>query len=106
MSLRTSLGDAHRAFLRGVARREARIENDRPYVSFTFDDFPKTALTVGGKILEDSGARGTYYAAPGLMGTISEVGLNFDKEDLQQLIASGHELGNHTYSHVHARRTP
>lgn len=38
-----------------------------PTVSFTFDDFPKSALSAGGAILKQHGPRGTYYAVMGLM---------------------------------------
>ena len=37
-----------------------KCEFQRSVVSFTFDDFPRTALEIGGRILEDAGVRGTY----------------------------------------------
>jgi peptidoglycan/xylan/chitin deacetylase (PgdA/CDA1 family) len=74
-------------------------------ISFSFDDFPRTALTVGGSILQDAGVRGTYYAAPGLMNTSNDLGAQFRREDLLDLLAAGHELGSHTYSHASARTT-
>src|ERR1700744_6490478 len=75
-----------------------------PLVSFTFDDFPRNALTVGGKILKASGARGTYYTALGLMGATTELGEQFRRSDLDALLADGHELGSHTFSHVSCRK--
>ena len=36
-------------------------------VSFTFDDVPKSAATVGAPMLEEYGARGTFYVAGGLV---------------------------------------
>ena len=104
--LRTILGNARRAVLSRIARREAMLQTDLPLITFSFDDFPRTALETGGAILEGMGLRGTYYAAAGLIGSTSEVGPIFVEEDLRVLIEKGHELASHTYSHVPARTTP
>ena len=53
------------------------MRNAQPLISFTFDDFPRSALTVGGEILERHGARGTYYASLGVMGKYEAAGLMF-----------------------------
>ena len=74
-------------------------QSTRPVVSFTFDDFPRSAFTNGGSILRGFGAHGTYYACMGWMGRPGF----FGKQDLMELIAQGHELGCHTYSHSRAR---
>jgi peptidoglycan/xylan/chitin deacetylase (PgdA/CDA1 family) len=34
-----------------------------PIATITFDDFPKSAWTTGGRILEEAGVRGTYFVA-------------------------------------------
>src|SRR5215469_15892880 len=47
-------------------------------VSFTFDDFPKSALATGGAILERYRARGTYYASLKLAGAETVLGPMFD----------------------------
>jgi peptidoglycan/xylan/chitin deacetylase (PgdA/CDA1 family) len=72
----------------------------RGVVSFTFDDFPKTALQAGGLVLERHGLRGTYYVSAGLAGTEGEVGRFFDPEDLAECHGRGHEIACHTYSHL------
>jgi peptidoglycan/xylan/chitin deacetylase (PgdA/CDA1 family) len=36
-------------------------------VSFTFDDVPKSAATVGATILEEYGGRATFYVAGSLV---------------------------------------
>ncbi len=69
-------------------------------VSFTFDDFPKSALTAGGSILERHGARGTYYVASKLAKTDGAVGRLFDVEDISAAHLNGHEIGCHTYTHL------
>lgn len=96
------LKEAYWKILSRVNRRNLRITG-LPTVSFTFDDFPKSALAAGGAILKQHGLRGTYYAAMGLMNCINQFGEHFDAQDLEQLLRDGHELGGHTYSHVSCR---
>ena len=74
----------------------------KPIISFTFDDFPRSALLTGGAILEQFGLRGTYYASFGLMGRTAPTGEIFVPEDLSALVARGHELGCHTFAHCHS----
>ena len=74
-----------------------------PIVSFTFDDFPRTACSVGGAILQAFGALGTYYVAPSLMDQSNELGELFHSEDIPALQSSGHELGSQTMNHVSGR---
>jgi peptidoglycan/xylan/chitin deacetylase (PgdA/CDA1 family) len=90
---------------RWFGRHPVSIACPTPTISFTFDDFPRSALTVGGAILRESGLIGTYYASLGLMGTMTPTGQIFEIQDLEQLIAEGHELGCHTYSHADAWET-
>lgn len=104
MFLRSQIAHARRKALATLARRDVLLPCDRPLITFTFDDFPRTALTAGGAILQDSGVRGTYYAAPGLIDTQNHLGEHFRQDDLRNLLAAGHELATHTYSHVSARK--
>jgi peptidoglycan/xylan/chitin deacetylase (PgdA/CDA1 family) len=71
-----------------------------PYISFTFDDFPRSALLVGGRILADHGVRGTYFVSLGLLGTPSQSGPIASRDDLQLLTRLGHEVGCHTFDHL------
>ena len=52
-------------FRREVSKRSARrcvpMRNETPLVSFTFDDFPRSALLQGGEILSDHGLKGTFF---------------------------------------------
>lgn len=75
----------------------------RPIVSFTFDDFPRSALWCGGEILAEHGFRGTYYASLGFMGKTTEGGRMFSADDLPKVVDSGHELGCHSYDHLPCR---
>lgn len=79
---------------------------DQGVLSITFDDFPKTAWTEGGRVMADHGARGTYYVAGGLRGQVLEGRLQFGDEDIEALVAAGHELGCHTFDHISALKTP
>jgi Polysaccharide deacetylase len=86
-------------------RRIFPIRAERPIISFTFDDFPISALTIGGSILRRFNSAGTYYASFGLCGKTEPSGRIFVPRDLDRLFADGHELGCHTYSHCHSWNT-
>jgi hypothetical protein len=88
-----------------LGRRMVRLRFRFPIISFTFDDFPQSALHQGGAILSRYGVRGTYYTSLGLMGQEIPAGLGFSVEDLRQVVAEGHELGCHTFDHCHAWKT-
>jgi len=81
------------------------INTNRAIISFTFDDFPRSALIVGGAILSRYGLAGTYYASLGLMDQDAPTGRIFCPEDLTALVEHGHELGCHTFSHCHSWTT-
>lgn len=87
------------------AKREFSLRNTQPIISFTFDDFPRSALHIAGDILTEHGTVGTYYTSLGLMGTTAPTGRIFDREDLPLLLARRHELGCHTFHHHHAYDT-
>lgn len=91
---------------RYTIRRSVPWRVDHPVVSFTFDDFPRSALTVGGRVLGRYGVSGTYYASCGLIGITTAAGEMFVKDDLVRLIHDGHEIGCHTYDHLDAWETP
>jgi peptidoglycan/xylan/chitin deacetylase (PgdA/CDA1 family) len=87
---------------RAVFQQTMDVRPEVPLISFTFDDFPRTALSAGGAILERYGAGGTYYTCMGLLGKDSPSGTLCVAEDLTALLEQGHELGCHTYSHCHS----
>ncbi|MAK63521.1 MAG: polysaccharide deacetylase [Maricaulis sp.] len=96
----------NRRWARYASRTPMRICPDHAIVSFSFDDFPKSAATTGAELLEKRGWRGTYYASAGYAGGVTHHGPMFDAGDLQRLSSNGHEIGCHTYSHIDAAAVP
>ena len=70
-----------------------------PVASITFDDFPRTAWTRGGPILEQRNVKATYYVTGGFSGRINEGLDHYVDSDLPEIVAAGHEIGCHTFSH-------
>lgn len=102
--LRARLGDVYRQLLCTIHSRPASLRTHGPLVSFCFDDFPRSAYLIGGTILRSCGARGTYYAAAGLINSRNELGEQMTRDDIFSLLEDGHELGTHTFSHISGRR--
>lgn len=90
---------------RALFKRLLVIRPQRPLISFTFDDFPRSALLAGGAILNRFGLAGTYYAALSLMGQDMPTGQMFFSDDLRALVEEGHELGCHTFAHCDSWET-
>lgn len=68
--------------------------------SFTFDDFPVSAVDTGAKILEDNGLHGTFFACAEFFGKHVD-GLDYyDAEHLRRLRDGGHEIGCHSFRHI------
>src|SRR5262245_11070502 len=87
---------------RSIRTRAVAMQNEKPLVSFTFDDVPTSAYLNGAHILEDLGVRGTFYIAAGRCGQKDQVE-DWEvilPEQVAQLSANGHEIGSHTFSHV------
>lgn len=100
--MRRAQGKYQRLTARYFCQRLFAVNPRLPIISFTFDDFPRSALLTGGAILQSFGLLGTYYASLGLIGKQTETGTMFLAEDLKALAAQGHELGCHTFNHCHA----
>ncbi len=79
-----------------------RMKNSAPLVSFTFDDAPDSAYFNGASILEEHGARGTFYIASGLCGTVEpkHYWKHMTLGQVRGLRERGHEIGCHTFSHI------
>jgi peptidoglycan/xylan/chitin deacetylase (PgdA/CDA1 family) len=83
-----------------IAQNVVNFRRDNPVVSITFDDFPRTALDIGGDILNREGIVGTYYTAFGLADSDSAAGRIGGLNDLAACAERGHELACHTYDHL------
>ena len=89
-----------------LCQRPVAVRTEFPLISFTFDDFPRTAFFEAGSILRRHGALGTYYVSLGLIGKPSPVGPICQAEDLKEVVDQGHEVGCHTFGHCHSWNTP
>ncbi len=78
--------------LRGVDATVTRIAMAQPHVAMTFDDGPHPNLTP--QLLD-------MLAARGIRATFYVIGRNAARypQILQRMVAEGHEIGNHTWSH-------
>ena len=106
MTPRSILSVVRRKTLCSLYSRHVPWGTRGPVVSFSFDDFPRTAYTVGGAILKSLGATGTYYVAKALMNTENKLGEQFCPEDIHSLLGDGHELASHTFSHISCKSVP
>ena len=88
-----------------VFRRSISVRLSAPLISFTFDDFPQSALRIGGAILNNYDVCGTFYVSLGLLDTDAPAGRLCTLEDVTATVRAGHELGCHTYSHCHSWNT-
>ncbi len=84
------------------ARRLTNVKLERPIVSFSFDDCPKSAIDNALPALEAQTWRGTVYLACGLFNITNHLGLHMSAQDAQAIARNGHEIGDHTFSHFDA----
>ena len=84
---------------RHIRVRPARLAGRRPVASISFDDFPKSAWSLGGQVLARHGVRGTYYTGGSFCGQSVEGTPFYDAQDLTELAAAGHEIGCHGFAH-------
>lgn len=94
------LRSADRGAARYIPSRPFRLRNNRPIVSFTFDDVPESAHLEGARCLDRHGVRGTFYVAPGTFGERRPHWRVITREGVRALAGSGHEIGAHTHRHV------
>lgn len=104
MNLRSSLRYIRQGVLSAFCRRNVTLGDLGPMITFTFDDFPRSAFTCGANIVESAGARATYYVAMEMMNTVNRLGPQFHIGDLHALAGRGHEIAIHGYRHLSARK--
>lgn len=98
-------GAYRRRMARWFGRRPFELNLQTAVISFTFDDFPESALAIAGRALEAEGVAGTYYVAHGLAGQNTPTGKMFAESDLPELLQRGHEISCHTFHHHPAWET-
>ena len=84
------------------ARRNIPVKLDKPIVSFTFDDCPKSVVDNALPALERENWQASLYISMGLCGTTNHLGLHMSESDVKAVYKSGYEIGDHTYSHIDA----
>jgi peptidoglycan/xylan/chitin deacetylase (PgdA/CDA1 family) len=97
---RSVSGKIRRELSRFQHRRPAPAAPARPMLSFSFDDVPLSAVDRAAGVLEDVGARGTFYVCGRYAGgDDDELAPYADWTSLQKLVSHGHEIGCHTFGH-------
>ncbi len=95
---------ASRILARWSRSKVLAMHSGQPMVTFTFDDVPASACERGARILEQHGARGTFYVAGSGCGSANPGGpLRASIDQLRTIWANGHESRCHTYSHPAVR---
>ncbi len=82
-----------------LALRRLPSAPDRGYLSFSFDDIPRSAWTEGGRVLGRHGVRGTFYLSGELCGKTFEDREQYHRSDVGEILAAGHEVGSHLFHH-------
>lgn len=85
-----------------MARRVLKPRLERPIVSFSFDDCPKSVIENAIIPFEQEKWRATIYIAMGLCETENHLGLHMNQGDVKALHEGGHEIGDHTFDHIDA----
>lgn len=76
------------------------LRNAGALVTFTFDDVPDSAVADGAGLLEDAGARGTFFVATALFGALTPDWRVAGEGDVARLAERGHEIGLHSHRHL------
>ncbi|MET3116815.1 peptidoglycan/xylan/chitin deacetylase (PgdA/CDA1 family) [Undibacterium sp. GrIS 1.8] len=76
------------------------LKQGQGIVSFSFDDVPASACTIGKALLEEFDARGSFYVCGGLTDGQEQGRTCHSVAELQALDADGHEIACHTFSHT------
>ena len=82
------------------AKRNLSLKLDNPLISLTFDDCPKSVVDNALPLIEQEGWQATLYMSMGLCGTTNHLGLHMSESDVTAAHASGHEIADHTFSHI------
>ena len=94
------LSKLRRRSARIMARDIIRPKLDRGIVSLSFDDCPVSVRDTALPMIEAQGWRATIYASFGLSDTVNHLGAHMQPEDYVAAHTRGHEIGDHTFSHM------
>lgn len=94
---------AKMAALNFFTQKPAHSRLDAPIVSFSFDDFPKSAASLGAQIMEDAGLLATYYLTGSNCQNSFENIEQYDASDVLRLHKAGHEIACHSFGHPRLR---
>ncbi len=83
-------------------KKNLSFKLDKPIVSFTFDDCPKSVIQNALPSIEHRGWRASLYMSMGLCDTTNHLGLHMSEDDVLAAYKSGHEIADHTFNHVDA----
>lgn len=97
------LAKLSRRAARHLFNRTVTPDLDRGLISFTFDDCPRSVFENALPALEARDWRATIYACVGLCNTSNHLGLHMSEDDLWRAHEAGHDIADHTYSHVDTR---
>ncbi len=90
------------ARVRNKNLRESVLQS--PIVSFSYDDFPKSAIDIGATELEKHDFKGSFYPAASFCGAHEDGQDYYTQADIHRLRTHGHEIGCHTYDHANLLR--
>jgi peptidoglycan/xylan/chitin deacetylase (PgdA/CDA1 family) len=102
VNLKHFLRELRTRYYQAFVNKPVQINMERPIVSFTFDDVPRTAIINGQPILDSHNIKATFYVAMGLSQINSiepDSEAYFTSDDVLQLHTKGHDIACHTYSH-------
>ncbi|MBD2750534.1 polysaccharide deacetylase family protein [Microvirga sp. BT688] len=75
------------------------VSPEYPLLTLTFDDFPRSAWLESRWLLDEYGAKATFYVSGSFLAQ-RDGGIDFfTGDDLAEVSAHGHEVGCHSYFH-------
>lgn len=89
-----------RRLSRYLAKQDVTPSLDRGLISLSFDDCPLSVVENALPLIEAKGWRATIYASMGLCGTTNHLGLHMSEDDMVAAHEAGHEVGDHTFTHI------
>jgi peptidoglycan/xylan/chitin deacetylase (PgdA/CDA1 family) len=94
-------------YLQSLFGKRVHISTEKPIISITFDDVPRTAMINGVPILDNYNVKATFYVAMGLSHLYkndtnsckNDYDVYLSEKDIKELNRRGHHISCHTYSH-------